>query len=87
MQLTQPGLIHRDVKSSNILIDKAGHARMADFGLAMRTGHCSGPAAAHFETGPTRDADMLTGTFGYSAPEYESSGERLLLSPLSPLPT
>ena len=74
VQGTQPGMIHRDVKSSNILIDEAGHARIADFGLALRTGHCSGEAAANFETGPTEDTEMLTGTYGYSAPEYSDSG-------------
>lgn len=30
----QQGLVHRDVKPGNILIDTSGHVRLADFGLA-----------------------------------------------------
>ena len=77
LQGTRPGMIHRDVKSSNILIDESRRARIADFGLALSTGHCSGPAASNFETGPTEDTEMLTGTYGYSSPEYSNSGEPL----------
>jgi serine/threonine-protein kinase len=52
------GLLHRDVKPSNVLLDEAGRALLADFGLA------TGPA----HTVLTRPGQLL-GTVEYMAPE------------------
>ncbi|KAK8451753.1 hypothetical protein SEVIR_5G000900v4 [Setaria viridis] len=60
-----PAVIHRDIKSSNILLDHAMEARLSDFGLAtLLTG---GPNATHVTT-------VVAGTFGYLAPEYFDTG-------------
>ncbi|XP_076900626.1 proline-rich receptor-like protein kinase PERK9 [Bidens hawaiensis] len=59
-----PRVIHRDIKSSNILLDKNFEARVSDFGLAKI-------AADVFTHVTTR----VMGTFGYMAPEYASSGK------------
>ncbi|BBN07269.1 chitin elicitor receptor kinase 1 [Marchantia polymorpha subsp. ruderalis] len=65
---TKPTYIHRDVKSSNILIDKQFHAKVADFGLTKLTESGVGSFSL---TVPTR----LVGTFGYMSPEYARFGD------------
>ncbi|XP_024542974.1 serine/threonine-protein kinase-like protein At3g51990 [Selaginella moellendorffii] len=59
-----PPVIHRDIKSSNVLIDADWNARLADFGLALR--------------GRIEDVIRLStppaGTMGYLDPGYVSPG-------------
>ncbi|KAK4430153.1 Proline-rich receptor-like protein kinase PERK9 [Sesamum alatum] len=59
-----PRIIHRDIKSSNILLDSNFEARVSDFGLAK----LAMDANTHITT-------RVMGTFGYMAPEYASSGK------------
>lgn len=59
-----PPVIHRDLKSSNILLDKNFHAKVSDFGLAKLG---SDKAGGHVST-------RVLGTQGYVAPEYALTG-------------
>jgi serine/threonine protein kinase len=54
-------VIHRDVKSSNILLDASWEPRLTDFGLALSW------------EGPDNE-DIICGTLGYLAPEYAMTG-------------
>ncbi|KAG4971474.1 hypothetical protein AAZX31_13G221800 [Glycine max] len=56
-------VVHRDIKASNVLLDKDMNGRLGDFGLARMHSH-----------GQVASTTKLVGTVGYMAPEVFKTG-------------
>ncbi|KAK1420208.1 hypothetical protein QVD17_21613 [Tagetes erecta] len=59
----EPKVVHRDIKSNNILLDRQWNPKVSDFGLAKLLGSDTSYVTTR-----------VMGTFGYVAPEYACTG-------------
>ncbi|KAF7803787.1 L-type lectin-domain containing receptor kinase IX.1-like [Senna tora] len=57
-------VLHRDIKSSNVMLDSSFNAKLGDFGLARLVSHEKGARTT-----------LIAGTRGYIAPEYVFTGK------------
>ncbi|XWS11177.1 hypothetical protein CRYUN_Cryun38cG0061400 [Craigia yunnanensis] len=57
-------VVHRDIKTGNVMLDSSFNVKLGDFGLARLIDHELGPRTTR-----------LAGTLGYMAPEYVISGK------------
>lgn len=64
------GLLHRDFKPENVMVDKHGRARVIDFGLALATdGGDDSPGRSDALGERVTSTGFVRGTPGYMAPE------------------
>lgn len=73
---TKPGYVHKNIKSSNILLDGNMRAKIANFGLAgpamdLETTTTTSTSTDHSQTTTT---SHVVGTRGYVDPEYLATG-------------
>ena len=70
------GIVHRDIKPGNIMVNKKGLVKILDFGLAKLTEPAEDEEGATQTMGPRTQEGTIVGTVAYMSPE-QAEGKRV----------